>query len=61
MHILFYFSTYEKNMKKTMVMKILPHVQNCNASTKMPKNRKKDSGNIFKICFKIWQNFYLLH
>ena len=49
------FFSLQKNMKKTMIMKILPHVQNCNASTKMPKNRKNDSGNIFKLFFEIWQ------
>ena len=38
--------------KKGMVMKILPHVQNCGASTKMPKNWKNNFGNIFKIFFK---------
>ena len=35
-----------------MVMKFFPHIQNCGPSIKMPKNRKNNFGNIFKIFFK---------
>ena len=42
--------------KKAMVMKISSRVQNCGASTKMPKNQKNNFGNILKIFFENWQN-----
>ena len=38
--------------KKAMVMKFFSHIQNCFPSIKMPKNRKNNFGNIFKIFFK---------
>ena len=38
--------------KKAMVMKFFSHIQNCGPSIKMPKNRKNNFGNIFKIFFK---------
>ena len=40
-------------------MKILPHVQNCDASTKMPKNWKNNFGNIFKKIIENWRKLVI--
>ena len=44
---------YNSVILKYSTMKFLPCVQNCGLSLKMPKNRKKYFGNIFK---KIFEN-----
>ena len=39
---------YKSVTLKAIIMKFLPRIQNCGLSLKMPKNRKKYFGNIFK-------------
>ena len=44
-------NSYNSVILKAIIMKILPHVQNCDGSSKMQKNQKHYFGNIFKIMF----------
>ena len=45
--------------KNTMVMKILPHIQYYDESTKMQKNAKNIFENIFKIFFENWRKLVI--
>ena len=38
---------YNSVILKAIIMKILPHIQNCGASLKMPNNQKNYFRNIF--------------
>ena len=40
-----------------MIMKISANVKNCFMNSKMPKNRKNNFGNIFKIFFENQQKY----